>query len=356
MKREAVAYHLLLSLSTPTDRCTPAPLAVASFCTSYMHNLSKVMNDSPDFSSCSVEKLLAVPLEFIFRETRTAQNAAVNPTSRSSLSHSPHHQNKSPSNNQRNFLFSRSEISSLVRVSLLSSELDVLLGLVYKALDRSQKCQAYRQIIQTTHGNNSNETVHFRALLPLIHVHAELTSEVVLNHASESFGISRILNELDACAMELGKFAEQNWNMAEQFDWAMMPGQSNILSSEKRAIAEIEEIIAERIQNLKGMTMGLETSDALGGVGKMNEKTKSDAFDQACNEDTSFCYMESVCQRVFNQPSLFSSAEGSMPMNVASLEGDALNEENFNESQVSVTVQNAAEALHVLGSLNRGLN
>jgi len=87
---------------------------------------------------------------------------------------------------------------------MLASEMDVILSLVYEALDRSKKCKVYRQSIESGHAN-----LHLRALLPLLDVHAE-TAANALNHVtSESFGIHQILSSLDACAVELKKFSEQ---------------------------------------------------------------------------------------------------------------------------------------------------
>jgi len=130
-----------------------------------------------DFSSCSIESMLSVPTKFIFLKTRSGQNS---------------------------YLFSRSEVSTLLQISMLASELDVILSLVYESLDRSKKCKFYRETIES--GNGS---VYLRALLPLLSVHAD-TAENALNYVtSESFGLHEILNSLDACAVELKKFSEQ---------------------------------------------------------------------------------------------------------------------------------------------------
>lgn len=54
----------------------------------------------PHLGSCSVESLLSVPLRFIFRETHTGDRGGSNHTS---------------------FLFSKSEVSTLLRVSMVSA-------------------------------------------------------------------------------------------------------------------------------------------------------------------------------------------------------------------------------------------
>ena len=45
----------------------------------------------------------------------------------------------------------------------------------------------------------------------------------------------------------------KNWNMSEQLSY-MMPGKPNQLSDEKKAIAELEDTVAERIFYLKQMS------------------------------------------------------------------------------------------------------
>lgn len=87
---------------------------------------------------------------------------------------------------------------------MLASEMDVILSLVFEALDRSKKCKVYRQLIESGHGN-----LYLRALLPLLDVHAETAANALNQVTSESFGIHQILMSLDACAVELKKFSEQ---------------------------------------------------------------------------------------------------------------------------------------------------
>ena len=141
----------------------------------------------------------------------------------------------------------------------LSADLDAMLFLVYDALDRSQKCKAYCKYIEEVRNSSSarNGTGDLlRAVLPILHVHSE-TTEVALAHAtSESFGINRVLNELEICAGDLRKFAEQNHTLADQLDCYMAPGQNNVLSNEKKAIAEIEDAVVDRIEELTLLALG----------------------------------------------------------------------------------------------------
>ncbi|KAL7532380.1 hypothetical protein ACHAXR_005689 [Thalassiosira sp. AJA248-18] len=247
------------------------------------------INFSPNLVSCSSTESLSVPTEFIFKL----------------------------GSNQKNFIFSKSEVSTLLRVSMLASELDAILTLVYDALDRSHKCKTYRKYIQASNGL----TPTLRALLPILDVHSE-TSESALKHAtSEDFGISRVLNELEGCANDLSKFAEQNHNMSDQLECCMAPGQSNTLSDEKRAIAEIEEVIVERIQNLSGLALGSSLEDINNG--------------ESDNRGKSFTSMSDLCERLFSKK----KSEAPEPPTT----GD------FSESQMF-----AAEALQIMHSDSRG--
>ena len=111
-------------------------------------------------------------------------------------------------------------------------------------------------------------------------VHTQ-TSKTALDHAtSEDFGISRVLNELEACANDLGKFAEQNHNIADQLEGYMGP-----LSEEKRAIAEIEEACVERIQNLSVLALG----------------NTSSSDEQSEDGGKGFVSMSDLCESLFSK-------------------------------------------------------
>ncbi|KAL7545287.1 hypothetical protein ACHAWF_008642 [Thalassiosira exigua] len=246
---------------------------------------------SPDFELCSVESLVAVPMKFIFGKTQTGKN----------------------------FTFSKSEVSTLLRVSMLSSELDAIIALVYDALDRSQKCKMYRrQIEESNKEPSSNASVLLRALLPILDVHAE-TSETALSHATCETGIGWILEELEAHASDLGKFAEQNHTMADQLDGYMAPGQ-NTLSIEKRAIAEVEEAIVERIQNLSALATGM-------SLRCTDQRSPSNTYDTEKS-------MNDLCESLFPRQ-----------------HSDNNNRQSgqFSESQIF-----AAEALQIMHSSSRG--
>lgn len=247
-------------------------------------NINAADIDDNSMATDDFEALLSVPVEVIFREIMQTQTTAGKRT------------------NQRTFLFSKSEVATLLRVTMLASELTTTIVMVYDALDRTRKGKIYRSAIEaatlsSTHNTSSN--VYLRALLPIIDIHSE-TSQIALNNITcETFGIHRILQELDDCANELSKFSETNFNMADQLDWTMT-GQSSILSKEKRAIAEIEDAVVSRIARLKEMAIGDEN-------GTVDDKTNNDDMTDDATKSSSanhhdlFIPMKDLCQRIFKQ-------------------------------------------------------
>jgi hypothetical protein len=219
----------------------------------------------------------------------------------------------------------------------LSADLDAILFLVYDALDRSQKCKAYRKYFEEVSNSSSARSGTtgdlLRAVLPILHVHSE-TTEVALAHAtSESFGINRILNELEECANDLRKFAEQNHTLADQLDCysCMAPGQSNVLSNEKRAIAEIEDAVVERIEELTLLALR-STRETV-----QNEETSASIE----NEGSSLTAMSDLCEVLFLKQQTETSLSSILPPR-------SVGNGNFTESQMF-----AAEALQKMHSNSR---
>ena len=213
-----------------------------------------------------------------------------------------------------------------------------MLFLVYDALDRSHKCKACRKYIVEDVNNSSSARGGtgdmLRAVLPILHVHSE-TSEMALAHAtSQSFGINRILHELEGCANDLMKYAEQNHTLADQLDgysYNRTPGQNNILSNEKRAIAEIEEAVVERIEELSCLAIGSSRET-------LQDEETSASF---MNEGKSHASMGDICDLLFLKQQTEPSFSSVLP---PQLVGNRL----FTESQ-----RFAAEALQIMHSNSR---
>ena len=198
---------------------------------------------------------------------------------------------------------------------------------MYEALNKSQRCNAHRRFIQVANQPSSLESMKgslFRAMLPILNVHIDTAEEALAHATCESFGISRILNELETCANDLGKFAEQNHTLADQLDHFMAPGMNNSLSGEKRAIAEIEEAVVKAIDNLKFLSTY--SSDA----NVLNEEAPLTIFD---NGDNYFIAISDLCERLFSHQT--PSLEDALP--------PSTDKNRYSESQLT-----AAQALQGL--------
>ena len=233
------------------------------------------------------EALLSVPIEIIFREIMQTQ--IISGGNRT---------------NQRTFLFSKSEVTTLLRVSMLAGELSTTMVMVYEALDRARKGNTYRHAIVEANNNG-----YLRTLLPIIEIHLQ-TAEDALGSVTSSCAtlgsISRILEELDECAIELSKFSETNFNMADQLDW-MKNGQGSILSREKRAIAEIEEAVCDRISQLNSLAIdnSYDNGVNVGDTNAKNDNTDTDVTKTLGNEDNHRNHqvipMKDLCYHIFKQ-------------------------------------------------------
>jgi hypothetical protein len=105
--------------------------------------------------------------------------------------------------------------------------------------------------------------------------------------------------------------------MAEQLSW-MMPGQSHLLSSEKRAVAELEDAVAERIFHLKDIST---LQDTAGSHDNINSISPMDEF----------------CKALFSKDV--------MPM----AQNKMFTEQSDVNTDYTTSQLNAAEALNLLG-------
>jgi len=310
-----------------------------------MEDAEYVTEFDPDFSSCSVESLLNVPMHVIFREAKTVDRGSKGGGGGGA----------GGSGNQKSFILSKSEVSTLLRVSMLSSELDAILSLASDALDKSQRCKAYRKrIIESNEDPASANAggILLRALLPIVAVHSD-TAEEALEHATrERFGIGRVLSQLEECAVDLEKCAEQNHNMADQLDCYMAPGDTSVLSNEKRAMAEMEEAIAERIEGLNSLA-ATAPSAAVAVAIRSDEAPAADELNKVADD---FIPMSELCERLFAKYHLSSDVA---PPPRAEARG------HFTESQKDAAAalrfmsstesqQDAVQALRFMSSDSRG--
>ena len=208
----------------------------------------------------SVESLLSVPLEVIFREigdgnTQTAQ---------------------SPSQATRKPWLTRAEAHCLLRVSMLAHELDVLVRLSEDALARRQWGQSFCRKLVHTEPRDDKESakvlVHplLRPIICILAVHDQFSSQGCLRYVQMQ--IDRVVLGLRMCAGTLRNSSEQNFTYADNLLDALGDGSNTrnpgrVLEREKRKLAELEEELCRRIESI------LRDSSSVSG----NETVSTDA-------------------------------------------------------------------------------
>jgi len=206
----------------------------------------------------SVEHLLSVPLEIVFRQAASGAH-------------------------KRKPLLTRAEAQCLVKTAQLAHEVDVIVQVSSEALSRQVWCTSFAQTIQGI--------PLLRSVLPILSVHGnDVTSSALTNVQGE---LERALLELQACASGLRQYSEQNWTLSESLLDAVgnAPSSGQELAREKRMIAEIQEEVCTRIDALLNMSVW-SANDAA--------DTVEDAFQQATDPETGqFVSMQQYCCRLF---------------------------------------------------------
>ena len=249
-------------------------------------------------SSSSVEDLLSVPLDLILRELPTPHHASAATTATGA----PRRKAK------RRTLLSRSEATTLLRVTQLSIEQDVLVQLASDVLSNAHMCSTLRRRIEDScrvlyggdnncgdnnsgsSASNAGESVppvryprHLLALLPVLSVHADSITDRTVRHVQAES--QRILTELAQCATTLRQCAEHNWTVSEHLlvdvggamgDGAGGTTAGSNVGRDKESLAEIEEAVCDRIEGL--IAMAVETdSTSNSGDSTSNNNAKSPA-------------------------------------------------------------------------------
>ena len=195
----------------------------------------------------SVESLLSVPLEVVFREigdgnTQTAQSAC---------------------QATRKPWLTRAEAQCLLRVSMLAHELDVLTRLSEDALARRQWGQSFCRKVLHTEPRKEKESakvlVHpfLRPIVPILAVHDQFSSQGCLRYIQMQ--LDRVVLGLRMCAGTLRNFSEQNFTYADNLLDALGDGIASptnthnpgrVLEREKRKLAELEEELCRRVESI----------------------------------------------------------------------------------------------------------
>lgn len=230
----------------------------------------------PAESVSTVEEMIAVPLDFLFRvvpQTTSAfsmsmptstSNGTATATSQPQRHHKP--------------LLSRAEAQCLLTVALLAHELDSLVALSAKALEQRRSYGSFARKLEKS--NNP----FLRPMLFLLDV---------VGHHVPTNGLEKIQNELDsvtqelkATAVTLRQFSEQNWTLSESLMDSMSGTSGEIVAKEKRRLSDVQEEVCTRIERLLQAATGESDDDLQGDLGStMKEYCERILAPDANNQD-----------------------------------------------------------------------
>jgi hypothetical protein len=277
---------------------------------------------------CSVESLLAVPLEVIFREIGDGSTPKTTTTSAVASLQTTTTMGKP--------WLTRAEAHCLLRVSMLAHELDVLVRLSEQALSQQQWRRSFRErLIQNSKANQDQHgttedcrgiervaVVHpfLRAVLPILEIQDRFISVGCLEYVQME--LDRILLGLEMCAVTLRQSAEQNFTLADNLLDTLDDGLSSpsgaafnstnssgrTLAQEKRKLAELEVELCHRLQSLLHdnceHTNNNTAVDPAPAESMLSDASSCIGYDRSRNILTDFTLepMEKVCARILGLP------------------------------------------------------
>jgi hypothetical protein len=165
----------------------------------------------------SIEQHLSIPLVVMFRQAS--------------------------SSNRSKPLLTRAEAQAMLRINMLSQEVDCLVQLASEALDKKRWCKSMEPTLV------SHPVL--RSLVPLLHCHGKNHPTKALAYIQQE--LSRVLHEMTSLATMIQQFAEQNFTLAESLLDALG---DNALAEEKKLLGDLEEELSGRCNGLLQMTEG----------------------------------------------------------------------------------------------------
>lgn len=282
---------------------------------------STVVDNSNEIILPLVEDMLAVPLEYIFREVPMTTTAT---TSTTRLNASLAAGSKQQRQKRRKPLLSRSEAHCFVQIHRLAHEIDSLTALSARAL--TQRCQMrdFSTALQsqtttattatatgaanatgtgtasetpsTTATSTTDRQPFLRPLVPLLHVLHEQQTFIFLHRVAMAFHL-RLVQELQQIVVQLRQSSEQNWALSETLQDSAVavvassstnhgPNSNSstaigcILAKEKRNLSDIQDELCQRIEALlhDNSVTSMPTNDDLFPV-----STKRQSMREYCN-------------------------------------------------------------------------
>ena len=257
-----------------------------------------VNNDSTLENWCIVENLLAVPIEYIFRDVSIiSMDASVGwspATPRSNTYLLAKDKSNETTNHRTKPLLSRIEAQIFLQVNALSFEMDALTSVSVSALQQRVQYREHSTSIQRA------DHPFLRPIVSLLHTYHDTIPDATIQQVS-SIMKDRIIPEFQRLMHQLRQFSEQNWALADTLDdgQSTIGGYHNVLALEKRKLSDLQEEISQRIEGLCRTSIS-ECQDA------------SD-IDETTGNDLEHLSMKAYCDQLFQQQNdLVENSENTM--------------------------------------------
>jgi len=295
----------------------------------------------------SVEDMIAVPLDFLFRVV--PQPSLSNHTSAATASSQPARHKP---------LLSRAEAQCLLSVAMLAYEMDSLTALASAALRQRRSYGSLGRKLEKSY------SPYLRPIVPLLQVVAnQVPTDTLDKIQSES---EQVVADLRATAATLRQFSEQNWNLSESLMDSMSGTSGELVAKEKRRLSDVQEEVFSRIESLLDGSDQLSNDLFQGELGSMKDYcarllAQKEETLSLCPEASSDSPMSEASERV-SQPLLEEKENAPSQSSFQQRQQIVLEEVYGSPNGGSETpscrgpsnTQNAAEVLSSLGKVARG--
>jgi hypothetical protein len=252
-------------------------------------------NDSGFAKWCTVENMLAIPIEYVFRDVSmisTDVSVGWSPATPRSNTILTKNKTNETTNHRTKPLLSRIEAQLFLQVNTLSYEMDALTSTSVLALQQRVQCRELSTSLQRA------DHPYLRPIVSILHTYHETMPSATIQHVSTVM-TNRIVPEFQRLLHQLRQFSEQNWTLADTLDDGQpeMGGYHNILAHEKRKLSDLQEEICQRIEGL------LQTS--------LSESQQALAYDEMAETCIEPLSMKEYCDQLFEQPNDLPAIENS---------------------------------------------
>ena len=255
-----------------------------------------------DFILPSVEDLLSVPTEFIFRKVPSTSSNNAEGSATISVSALKQVQQKP--------LLSRSEAQCFCKINLLAHEIDCLTQICAQIWQTQLQCQSFSQSLEAV------DHPYLRPLVVLLDTFAQQTPSWAMPQIA--LELNRVVSELQQATVILRQCSEQNWALAESLQDAATAG--HLLALEKQKLSDIQEEICHRIDHLivarqANASSNSGTDFAMDAIGSEDQCSNMSTGTSRRGSTGPLLSMHEYCSRIF-------AAESDMPATRKASDGD----------------------------------